>query len=417
VCHNVAFYLYKLALPLTLSPQYPLPDAADVRADHGPFLAGIVVTALLVLLFAWAVRRGRRAVVAGLAGFFLLIGPAIGMVNFMGAIAADRFLYLPMLMMLAALTPATAAWADGRRGRTYLLIGVAAVLVVALGVKTYRQQSVWRDSFTYWDAVAAYAPDEPVVFFGRGSAFHERYVQGDPTGQQARTDLGQAEAMFTETLRRDPRHWSAYVRLAMVLLDQERPAEALDLVGKSFDAPYPQPEGRFVAGLALSRLGRYEAAIPFYEKYLARLPSRPDGLINLANALCHVGRWTEALPYYERLTRLDPTSGEGFYGLGRARMETGGAAAAIAPLQAARDRMPYDARTRFVLAACLAAAQRDDEALAELAAAIRLQPDLAVRAERQPQFQRLRETPKWERIQALDDSSRRTTPSADSSND
>src|SRR5262249_52949137 len=99
VAHNVKFYLQLVFLPGLLAPQYPLPPVKDINFGNPAFMSGVVVAAAVAVLGVTAFWRGWRGVFITLVGYFLLMAPALGGVDFMGAIAADRFVYLPMLML------------------------------------------------------------------------------------------------------------------------------------------------------------------------------------------------------------------------------------------------------------------------------------------------------------------------------
>lgn len=408
--HNVVFYLWKLLCPAWLSPQYPMPlQQGWLTLTHPTFLLCAMAAVALGIVLATTVWRGHRGALVALGGYFVLMGPVIGAVDFMGAIAADRFVYLPMLLPILGLASWLALHATPRLCSP-LRIGFC-LLLIALAAKTWSQQGAWRNSFTYWRSVQdyltspeqriRYAPEEAGIRAGLANAHIERFYHARHAVDRGRPeDLAAAKSLLHETIRLRPTYSQAYFRLAELLLTEGRAAEALEQSLRGLAQPGADEEGHFHLGAALVELKRYSEAIEAYELHLRRRPASRETLRNLANALCLAGRWREAEPLYVRLTRLDPADGEAFYGLGRTRLELYSAAQAVGPLEQARLRKPNEPRIRFVLAACYAVVQRDVEALAELSAAVALQPDLAIRAERQPEFARLRDTPAWEQWKA-----------------
>lgn len=408
--HNVVFYLWKLVCPAWLSPQYPMPlQQAWVTLTNSTFLLCALAAVGLGVALAATAWRGRRGALVALGGYFVLMGPVIGAVDFMGAIAADRFTYLPMLLPMLGL----AAWLT-RHAKPRLCSPLRfgfVLLMVALAAKTWTQQGAWRDSFAYWNSVLSYLkspeqhirydPEKAGILSGLANAHIERFYHArNPADRGRPQDLAAARTLLNETIRLRPTYSQAYFRLAELLLTEGRAEEALAQTLRGLAQPGADEEGHFYLGAALVELRRFPEAIEAYQLHLNRRPASRETLRNLANALCLAGRWSEAEPLYERLTRLDPADAEAFYGLGRTRLELHGAAQAVSPLEQARVRKPNEPRIRFVLAACYAVVQRDNEALAELSAAVALQPDLAMRAERQPEFAGLRGTPAWEQWKA-----------------
>lgn len=393
--HNVRHYLKLLLWPAMLSPQYPMPLPAAINLSNPAFVWGIAWTLAVAAILLLAVFRKWRALLACLIGYFILLLPVMGGVNFMGTIAADRFLYLPMLLLLPLIVLAGSRLKA--RGSWLLLLP----LIGMLALKTWSQQSAWQDSFAYWHQAQKYDPVEADIWDGLASAHLARFeVDRDKQPAVAADHLDKAEQFSREAIRKRPTHTRAYFTLSQVLVQKGRYAEALAIAQDGWSIPEADNEGYLAQGRALSRLGRYAEAIPLYEQYLRGRPTDRESLRNLGNALCAVGRWSDAETYYLRLIEVDPADGEAFYGLGRVRYELGGDAAAIAPLEAARDRKPRDGQLRLALAARYASVNRDDDARRELMLAIRLKPDLLTVAEQSSRFGRFRNTPFWTQLHA-----------------
>jgi len=408
VLHNVGLYASTLLLPLRLSPQYPLPERAAMTMAAPAFLFGAGVALLIAILAARSTWSRGRAFAVAVVGYLLLLGPAIGAVEYMGAIAADRFQYLPMLLPLAAIALVMPRFPADRRGR--LAAVIAAAVILGMGVKTFRQQAVWQNSVSYYRAALDFAPENPDATYGLGRALYERTTGARPDDPAARKEFADAQSLFEFTLKLRPTYSLAYFALGELWIERGEAERALRIIREGLAQPGADESGRFLEGLALTHLGRPAEAATCYEEYLSRRPTRREALRNLANAYSRLGRWPDAERRYAQLVALDPADDQAAYGLGIARMTLGDPGGAVGPLRAARALAPRNATTQYALACALAAGGRLAEAGGELEQALQLDPTLIPRANRQRELALLRNDPRWR--ERLDDAVTHEDPAA-----
>ena len=197
--YRLLFYVGKTVWPLDLSPLYQVHLIGFPPPSKYPLsmLVVGVVTAVLVRRR----ERWQQAFVAWL-GYLALILPMIGFVQVGPHFAADRNMYLPALAGAGLVASAVYAGVlrSGRwRGVTWT--ATLAALVV-LGVLTYRQTQVWRDSITLWTHVIELDPVSPLAYRARGAA---RLETGDYRG---------AISDSTAALRITPASGEAYLTCA-----------------------------------------------------------------------------------------------------------------------------------------------------------------------------------------------------------
>lgn len=138
-----------LAWPADLRVCYSLPEAG------GAWAAAAAALAFLALCGAalWGLR-GRRPWGFGLALAGLAFLPVSNLVP-VDALAADRFLYMPLAGLGLAFGAAAAAWTPLRRG------AAAAALSLAFLPPLLDAQLAWQDGFQLDLAAYAAAPDDP----------------------------------------------------------------------------------------------------------------------------------------------------------------------------------------------------------------------------------------------------------------
>ena len=94
------------------------------------------------------------------------------------------------------------------------------------------------------------------------------------------------------------------------------------------------------------------------------LPELPEMHNNLGVARLRLGKWTEAGTEFERASALDPEEADYWVNIALAKLIGKQAAAAVAPLERARDIVPDDKEARALLIATLESLGRSPEAAA-----------------------------------------------------
>ena len=154
------FYAGKLLWPTNLAVIYPLWDIRVCRP------AGLGVSrcrgiALTIALWHWRHRLG-RGLLAGALFFAVTLSPVLGFVDYgymQFAFVADRFQYLAGIGVMAVVIGAASygvrrlpdLWQKGA-------LVVAAVIIVVLGILTWRQASIYRDGETFYRHIIALNP-------------------------------------------------------------------------------------------------------------------------------------------------------------------------------------------------------------------------------------------------------------------
>lgn len=339
-------YVTKTFWPADLIPFYPderLAPALVVACTAG-FLA---VTALAL---AW--RRRRPHVVVGWGWYIIALLPVIGLIQVGGQAYADRYTYLPSIGLLLAIVwlplPKPAARAAA----------LAALLAIALlGVLTWRQVALWKDTETLFSHTLRVSP-------GNTMAHHclalVRLERGDLDGA---IDGFQA-AIASHSGFRDP-----YRKLAEVLNRTGRHEEALRYSEAGMRI-HPDAGILEQAARAQLGLGRPEEAVALFRRSLEQEPYNVDVLRTLAIVRSMQGHAEETVPLLQEAERLDPQDPYTQYVLGKAVYLEGEVGPAIERLRRAAQLKQDWAAPRSALALILAAGP--DTSLRDPAEAVRL---------------------------------------------
>lgn len=296
---SLAFYLYRLVVPIRLAPDYGR-SPHWVLESARPYYAWVAPVILLAV--SWHVRRDAKWVLACTLLFVAALLPTLGLVPFdyqRYSTVADRYLYLAMLAPALAL-----AWVLSRHPRpVYFVASSAAVAVLAVlsHVQTYR----WRDSqalFTHTLSVNPRSLAAHVVF---------GYLHA------ARGDDEAALAEFEQALRANSTDAAALSHVGNIHLRRGRFEDAAAAYRAALVSGGAHPAININLGAALAQLGRTEEAASVLNDAVLRLPDNADAHANLANVLTVRRNWAGARRHYETALRLDPQSKVAREGLAR----------------------------------------------------------------------------------------------------
>jgi tetratricopeptide (TPR) repeat protein len=266
----VARYAHIVLIPFGLANDY---SGASISIEGSLLAARPAFGIAILLALLWTATRGRVAAlfVAITLLPYLLVSNLLVPV---GAIFAERFLYLPVagLSLLAAL-------AIDRLGRPARLAATATVGVLA--VSMFARSLDWKDDATIFAATARHNPrsEKASLWLGRfddaiahwpdsAAAWHDKGVALAKTG-----DLRGAEQALRRAVRLEP----------------TRSASQLNL------------------GLVLHRSGKLDAAERELRKAVLLDPENPRGFAELGHVRYEAGRFAGAADAYRRAVALGRT--------------------------------------------------------------------------------------------------------------
>ena len=277
-------YLGRSLLPLGLSPLDPL--AIEPRLAWIPLLLGLAGL-VAVTLFVWKARVKRPSLGVAWAAYVLLLAPAMGLTPSGQQATADRYVYVPGVVVSLLIgvvvasvgSPAPArhsrsrehtqpegrpfdpsvAAVRRRRAPTVAVMGLGLGAAAALGVTTWRQTTWWHDSVALWTRAAELDPRNDIATYNLAIALAE-------AGHEQ-----EAIARYEHTLRLVPDH--AFARHNLNLI---RAAQA-------------EQEGD-----VLAQAGDLDAAIDRYDRALAADATRLHARAARGMALLQRRRFAEA---------------------------------------------------------------------------------------------------------------------------
>ena len=193
--------------------------------------------------------------------------------------------------------------------------------------------------------------------------------------QQGRLD--QAEAIYKEILRIQPRHFDAMQLLATIAAQQSRFPDAVELFDQALRINPDHAGSLNNRGNALCALGRADESLENYGRALRIKPDYVDALKNYGNALRELGRLHDAVASYRRALEIQPDHAEAHNNLGGVLRELGNLDDAVEIYRRAVHFQPDHAATHNNLGITLQKLGRVEDAAASYRRALQIQPDYA----------------------------------------
>lgn len=218
-----ATYLWKMLLPLDLTPFYPYPRHISLATP-----SGIIALATVAAITAWCLRtRARQPFWLAAWGYYLVtLLPVIGIVQIGRQSMADRYTYLPSIapFLLAGLLAATLLRRTEQAPAAGLLARGAIVLfVAAMATATVRQIGIWRDGTTLWTRVIDRYRGEEKELQGFAIAFNNRGIALHGSGKEEA-----ALADFSRAIELSPGDDTYHLNRGTVFLKRKEYDRALD---------------------------------------------------------------------------------------------------------------------------------------------------------------------------------------------
>jgi Tfp pilus assembly protein PilF len=372
---DIWFYLGKLFWPHPLIFMYPRwkIDIVDLSAFL-PLLAAAVG-----LFFLWWKRNGPlRPIFFAAAYFAVSLFPVLGFFNvyfFRYSFVSDHFQYLASVGPLALAASGIVTFLRSFEKTTPVRLGLpvrlarllqpalCGLLLMVLGILTWRQTGGYHDVETLWRTTIARNPDCPLAHLNLGVLLKERGQRDD------------AKAEYLEALKINPDYAEALTTLGVCQAEEKQFEKAIGSFEAAIKSDPNYSPAWYNMGNAFRDKGKSNEAIASYQTALQMWSENQEAHNNLAVVLSQSGRLEEAIAHFREALRLNPNDAGAHNNLGVVLAQQGQLDEAVQQFKEALRLNPAYARAYINLGRGLVRLGRKDEAVQDFKEALRLEPD------------------------------------------
>ncbi len=360
------FYASKVLLPLNLCMIYPVWKIDAARWIV--FLPGALL--VIVLMVFWFFRREwGRAGLMGIGYFVITLIPVLGFIDmaYMKVLVADRWQYVSMIGVLALVVSSLSALYERAGLTARRMMAILTVLVVAgLSLLTLRWSAIYADAEKLYRTTLAENPRAWTMYNALGVILKDR-------GQ-----LAEAEACFKKNIELRPDDFKAHNNLGLVYAARGRNREAAEEYKRAFSIQPDFVTALFNLGNIKKDEGNPEEAIRYYRRGLSINPASPPAHFRLGRYLAEQGKLDEAIAHYRAAVALLPDYVEAWIGMGNALEARGSQQDAISCYRSALKADPNNPDARIHWGNLLAAQGDIMGAIKQYREVLRRVPDFPV---------------------------------------
>lgn len=321
---SLAFYLYKLFLPISLGPDYGRTPDIVLSKSSTYFIWIIPVTLILI---AWIMRKRSKWLFTAILIFVVAILPVSGIIPFIFqniSTVADRYLYFAMLgpaLGFAALV----SFVQKKKQNILLLL---FIILIILGIRSYFQKQRWKNTFALFKNAIAVNPKSWIAYNNVGVQlekqgktedaikYYNKVLQINPQHFKAYYNLGsiferqgnieKAIQYYTETLRINPNFIKAHINIAILFVKKGKIKEAEKHFAEALKINPESVEAHYNFGVLKFMQKRYSDAIEHFKEALRIKPDYADAHNNLGAVLELQGKTEEAIKHYYAALKINP---------------------------------------------------------------------------------------------------------------
>jgi tetratricopeptide (TPR) repeat protein len=333
-------YYQRLFFPINLVHDYSF-SAIPVTTFNGlASILGFLLTLSFLVLGVYGTIK-RKLWGFGIIFYFITIAVVANVFILIGAIAAERFLFLPSL-----------GWAIAVGSLVYQIknekaaLGLVAATCLIFSVLTVNRAKDWDSNFTLFTGDVDKADQSARAHYNAATAFNNE-AKREP--RMAANYRSEAIKHHKKAIEIWPEYQDAYNNLAIVYMESGKFDAAIDVL-KTMLTRYPSYNKAYY-NLCVSAFNAkdYALAEQSGETYFGQNPNN-EILYLIAEAEGFQGKFDEAEQHLQQLIQLEPNKSRGYLKIGMAKAITNKLNDAIYYLDLGLQKDPRNTEILFNLA-------------------------------------------------------------------
>jgi tetratricopeptide (TPR) repeat protein len=351
----LCFYLFKIVWPTDLAPLYPFPIHLSLNLEYiGSLLLIIIISVFCICL--WHMQQRFWLVIW--AYYIITLFPVLGLIQVGGHAAANRYTYIPSIgPFLIFGIGITWAWEKvdfkwyGIALRNLSIFIPSIIILGLLANLTLKQENIWKDSISLWNAELDRFPSLHTVYNNRAEAYMK-----SGNYQKAIKDFKNSIAINPQYAMSYYRLGVAYEKIGAYLQAIENHNKAIELNPqfklayhnrdiayqqslKDYERDIKQKPQNVVAyvnrGTVHAMMKNYQKALEDYNRAIKLNLKISTVYYNRGLIFINLGKYQQAIVDFDTVIKLNPRDTEAYYNRGFAYEKSGNNQQAIKDFQTA----------------------------------------------------------------------------------
>ncbi len=359
----VLFYFWKDFMPLNLSVIYPRWQLQ--ASDPAIYLPLLLLTGLFVV--AWINRKTwGRHVLFGLGYFVIVLFPVMGffdMYFLTFSRVADHLQHLALAGIVPFLVGSSLYFAGRWKLPQTVTFASGIVLIALLATATWIRAGVYISEEAVWTDTVRKNPRAWMAYNNLGNALF------------AKKSLDAGQKAYESALQENPDFPDAHSNLGNLLVAKGDLDNAIQHLRRATEVQPNNPKFHFNLGVGLAEQKKYAEALQEYAIALQLRPRYAEVKNNIAHVLLRQNKSAEALKAAEEALQINPGSAEAHFNAGEAASNLGQTAVALKHYELALQLRPTFVAAHYSAGILLAMNNDVAGAFPHFQEAVRLKPD------------------------------------------
>jgi protein O-mannosyl-transferase len=297
--YSLSFYLVKFLFPFNLCALHPYPLKTSGLLPYEYYLSPVIIIFFIFAFIKLANKTFiKKEMVFGILFFLITIALVLQVIPFGGkVVVGERYTYLPYIGLSFFAGQIYCMITDNKfknayRFRRYMFPLLIATALV-FSVITFNRNTIYKDSFTFWNDVIEKYPDFYFGYFSLGNA--KKYNK----------EFDVALHQYDKSIELNPEFALAYNNRGLTKQDVKDFKGAVDDFEKALKIKPDYDVAYYNCGLVKSDMNDYKSAIDCYQHAVKINPEYVSAWYNMGNARCMINDYQNAVLNFNKAIELN----------------------------------------------------------------------------------------------------------------
>ena len=315
-CYSTVLYLFKLVIPIDLSAMYPYPNKIAGHLPSEYYYAAAIIPILITILI---LAKKNKDIIFGIFFFFATILLVLQIIPVGGAIAAERYTYIPYIGVFLIIGKGLLFLHENSSKFAKIIAQfIVVAMIITFSILTYQRIRIWEDGKKLFTNVIKNYPNLPMAYDNRGFfnyTFGEEYYREKGFANPKQVAYDSAIADFSKCISIDSTYYQAYSNRGMLYynIENHNYEQAVKDFTNALKYKKNNLESIINRANCYSSLNKFDLALIDYDNYIKLKTDNASAYLWRCIALYNLGKFDEAFTDIKKSIELDSKIDKAYY--------------------------------------------------------------------------------------------------------